>query len=185
MWTKLQAGTSNRTVLLYTHSSCFDDATARYVQGQNNFKGHFAATVAQSYSPWLVSVGINERRSLQRQSSHSLWTEGSHRTLHEKHPFDWIVACLCKQGKMRVYKHARTIFSICCTSNLSQHEEFICINVHRLSEHTHCLLQVHRNFRLTLLLPKWKHFSNRNYELDRKINISNSLFKFAMIYKKE
>jgi hypothetical protein len=35
----------------HTHSSCSQVATARYVWGQINFKGHLATTVARSYTP--------------------------------------------------------------------------------------------------------------------------------------
>jgi hypothetical protein len=45
-----------------------------------------AITVALSRTPWLLSVGSNEGRSLQRQSSHSPSTEGSHRKFHPGHP---------------------------------------------------------------------------------------------------
>jgi hypothetical protein len=76
-----------------THSSCLHDATARCVRGQNSCKGDLAPTVAWLHTPWLSSVGSNERRSLQRQCSHSARTEGSHREFHQ----DRTVACLCKQ----------------------------------------------------------------------------------------
>jgi hypothetical protein len=68
----------------WTHNCCFRDATARYVRGQNNFKGHSATTIARSYTPWLF-VGSNERHSLRKQSSHSPWTVEIHRKFHQEH----------------------------------------------------------------------------------------------------
>jgi hypothetical protein len=39
-----------------THRSCFHEAAARCVRGQNNFRGNFATTVARTYTPWLLYV---------------------------------------------------------------------------------------------------------------------------------
>jgi hypothetical protein len=55
--------------------------------------------VVQSYTPWLLFVRSNERYTLQRQSSHSPWTERGYHKFHQEHPSDWIVTCLCKQDK--------------------------------------------------------------------------------------
>jgi hypothetical protein len=82
-----------------THSSCFRDATERCAREQNNFKLYLATMVTRIQTPWLVSVWSNERRRLQRQSSHSARTGGSHRKFHQELPSDWIVACPCTQRK--------------------------------------------------------------------------------------
>jgi hypothetical protein len=37
------------------------------------YLGHLAITDSRSYTPWLLSVRSNKRRTLQRQSSHSHW----------------------------------------------------------------------------------------------------------------
>jgi hypothetical protein len=83
----------------WNHSSCSHDATARCVPGQNNFKGDLATTVTRSLhsviiicgAPWLLSVGRNERSSLQRQSSHYPWTEGSYHRFHQEYRIGWIL----------------------------------------------------------------------------------------------
>lgn len=66
----------------------------------NNFKGHLATMVTWSHIPWLLSLGINERCSLQRQSSHFPWTEGSYCKFNLENVSSWIAACLRKQAKM-------------------------------------------------------------------------------------
>jgi hypothetical protein len=81
-----------------THSLCFHDTTVWCVRGENDFKGCLATTVARSYTPWLLVCGSNERRSLQRQSPHSLNWE-SYCKIHQECHSDWIVKCLSKQDK--------------------------------------------------------------------------------------
>jgi hypothetical protein len=67
-----------------TESLCFHDTTAWcVVQGEKNFEGHLAAMITWCNIPWLLSVGKNEGLKLQRQTPHTLWTDGSHCKFHQ------------------------------------------------------------------------------------------------------
>jgi hypothetical protein len=148
MRTKLPAATSKRTVLLHTQLVC----RWRYCamcSGTESFQRTFGHHVARSYTPWLLSVGSNDESSLERQSSHSPWTEGSFRKFNQEDTSDWIVACVCKQDKT----------CWCVSRGGLQHflqlkyEQCIRIHVHELSEYPDRLRQLHGDFWLTC---RWK-----------------------------
>jgi hypothetical protein len=119
---KLSAATSNRTVLLHTHNSCF---TARCVRGQNNFKIYLATTVARPHPPdyWGAMRG-----AIYKKSSHSPWNEGRHCKFHLAHLSYWIVTC--------PYKQMKTCRSV-PTSACGQFPTFAltCINVQGILAH--------------------------------------------------
>lgn len=92
--TKLPTAISNRMVLLHTQLMF-----PWYILGQENFKGHLATMVAQSYTPSLLSVGSKEGNILWIQWSLSLrWWKILQ--ILSGIPF-WLNFCyyLCKQGK--------------------------------------------------------------------------------------
>jgi hypothetical protein len=69
--------------------------------------------------PLLLSVELNERSSLQRQSSHSPWTEWSR--FHQENPSNWIVTFLCKWDETptfltlkKIKNKRRLMRSPCC-----------------------------------------------------------------------